>query len=162
MTDKELKHLSKMELLIIIRDQENELQALQAEIDQLKLAAEDHQIHMEKCGSIAEASLQVNGVFTAAQNAADQYLAEVKKKQENAETEAAQILERARRDAALQMRAAEQNSTQMLQQARTNAAKYWEELSGKLETFYESHSGLEQLIKSTGVEICIPNTKQEE
>ena len=41
--------------------------------DKLKAELEEKNIKIRKTGSIAEASLKLNGVFEAAQNAADQY-----------------------------------------------------------------------------------------
>ncbi len=77
MTDKELRKLNRTELLEMLLAQIKENEALRAEVADLTAKVEDRTLAMRDIGSIAEAALTVNGVFTAAQNAADQYLATV-------------------------------------------------------------------------------------
>lgn len=81
MTDKELQRLKRGELLEILLEQsrENEALKLQLEeknkaIDELKEKLENRKIDLEKAGTIAEASFKLNGVFDAAEKAAQQYL----------------------------------------------------------------------------------------
>lgn len=74
MTDKELRKLSRVELLEMLLSQSKEIARLQ---DELKLANEklnSREILIDNAGSIAEAALQVNDIFDVAQEAADQYL----------------------------------------------------------------------------------------
>ena len=78
MTDKELKRLSRAELLELLLEQVEENEALRAEIADLKGQLEDRVIKIEKAGSIAEAALRLNGVFEAAEAAAKQYLDSLK------------------------------------------------------------------------------------
>lgn len=78
MTDRELKKLSRAALLEILLTQSKEIDRLRAEIDELNEKLDDRDIVMRSSGSIAEASLKINGVFEAAQKAADQYVNSVK------------------------------------------------------------------------------------
>ncbi|MEE1218416.1 MAG: DNA repair protein [Ruminococcus sp.] len=78
MTDRELKKLSRAGLLEILLTQSKEIDRLRAEIDELNEKLDDRDIVMRSSGSIAEASLKINGVFEAAQKAADQYVNSVK------------------------------------------------------------------------------------
>ena len=78
MTDKELKRLSRKELLEMLLEQSRLLDSRQAEIDRLKAELENKNILLENAGSIAEAALKISGVFEAAQRAADIYLESVK------------------------------------------------------------------------------------
>lgn len=73
MTEKELKRLSRADLLELLLAQSHQIDALQAELAQVKQQLEDKNIAIRKAGSIAEAALQLNGVFEAAQKACDQY-----------------------------------------------------------------------------------------
>lgn len=77
MTDKELKRLKRTELLEMLLKVSKENEALRQQLDEANKKLEDRQIIMANAGSIAEAALQINGVFDAAQKAADQYLASV-------------------------------------------------------------------------------------
>ena len=85
MTDKELQKLSRRDLLCMLIEQSKELQALREEYNEARTALQDRTIRLEKAGSIAEASLQLNGVFEAAQAACRQYtesIAELSRRQE--------------------------------------------------------------------------------
>lgn len=72
-----LRGLSRLQLLELLARQEREIQALKAELAEKEAALAERRLVMERAGSIAEAALQLNGVFEAAQRAADQYLASV-------------------------------------------------------------------------------------
>ena len=75
---RELKKLSRTELLEMLLDVTRENDILKAENEELKARMEDRRIRLEESGSIAEAALKLNGIFEAAQKAADQYLDSVR------------------------------------------------------------------------------------
>ena len=79
LTDKELRRLSRRELLQMLLEQTSEVERLQAELDKTRAELNDRAIMLESCGNIAEASLKINRVFEAAQQAAEQYLANVRR-----------------------------------------------------------------------------------
>lgn len=79
MTDKELKKLNRSQLLELLVDQSREIDRLQTALDEAKQKLADRELTLEKCGSIAEASLAITEVFERAQEAADLYLAEAKR-----------------------------------------------------------------------------------
>ena len=82
--DKNLKKLSRIELLQLLLKVTETNEALIAENDELRhtpVTQEAPKVKIPqaaKVGSIAEAALQANGYFEAAQNAADDYLREIK------------------------------------------------------------------------------------
>lgn len=77
MTDKELRRLSRSELLEMLIRQTQENEKLSQELQQCRAELDERRITAEKAGSIAQAALKLNGVFEAAQAAADQYVASV-------------------------------------------------------------------------------------
>ncbi len=77
MADKELRHMSRTELIEIIYAVQQEEQLLRMENEELKKRLEDRQIRIEEAGSIAEAALSLNHIFEEAQTAAEQYLLSV-------------------------------------------------------------------------------------
>lgn len=81
MTDRELKKLNRMELLEMLLAVSRENESLLKEVEDLRAELEDRRLTLEKTGSIAEAALTVNGVFEAAQAAADQYLTSIKSRE---------------------------------------------------------------------------------
>lgn len=97
MTDKEFKRLKRADLIeIIYRMQENE-ERYQEAIAHMSKKLSDRQMKIASAGSIAEASVALSGVFEAAQEAADRYLAEIAQMHQAAEAELAQAREEAQR-----------------------------------------------------------------
>ena len=78
MTEKDLRKLNRAELLEMLIAQGKEMEELRAQMDKMQRKLDDRQIHLNRAGSIAEASLQLNGVFEAAQAAAQQYLENIR------------------------------------------------------------------------------------
>lgn len=74
MTNKELRRLSRRDLLEMLLDVSKENEKLREEVEQLQAKLNDRTIVIENCGSLAEAALQLNGVFQAAQAACEQYI----------------------------------------------------------------------------------------
>lgn len=77
MTDKELRKLNRAELLQLMLEQSREVDRLREENASLRSELENRRIAVSESGSIAEAAIKINGVFEAAQKAAEQYLENV-------------------------------------------------------------------------------------
>lgn len=79
MTEKELRRLSRRELLemLITRTIENE--RLTEELQQARKELSDRELIQDRAGSMAEAALQLNGVFEAADRAAREYLETIRR-----------------------------------------------------------------------------------
>lgn len=83
MTDKELRKLKRGELLEILLEQSKEIEELKKKLDIAERKLRSRTIKMKRAGSIAEAALQLNHVFEAAQAAADQYVLSVERLMES-------------------------------------------------------------------------------
>lgn len=79
MTDKELKHMSRSELLELLIAQIEENEILKQSLDRAQAELQDRRIALREAGSIAEAALRLNGIFEAADKAAQQYLENVRR-----------------------------------------------------------------------------------
>lgn len=79
MTDKELRRLSRRELLEMLIAETEENTRLRSELEQARAKLADRRILIEKSGSMAEAALRLNGVLEAADKAALQYLENVRR-----------------------------------------------------------------------------------
>ena len=84
MADKELKKLSRAELLELLLLQTKENERLQAELDEALQQLADRRLRLAECGDLAQAALAVNGVMEAAQAAARQYLDNIRAMEEEA------------------------------------------------------------------------------
>ena len=78
MTDKDLRRLSRSELLEMLIAQTEENRQLKIRLERAEAQLRDRRIAVEKAGSLAEAALQLNRVFEAADKAAQQYLENVR------------------------------------------------------------------------------------
>ena len=67
MTDKELRHLSHLELIDIIYELQKQNDASAAQIEALQSKLAEKEIRIAKASSIAEAAIGINGVFETAQ-----------------------------------------------------------------------------------------------
>ncbi len=96
MTEKDLKKLNRYQLLELLILQTERADKLQMRVDALETELNNQEIKIMSLGSIAEASLQLGGVFQAAQKSADIYLDAAKKRaeeiEETARKKAAEIL----------------------------------------------------------------------
>lgn len=96
MVSKELKKLSRRELVDIIYQLKKNEQLLQDEIASLREALQDRRIHLSTAGSIAEAAISITNVFSSAQAAADIYLQEVSCMKQDAEIECTKMINEAK------------------------------------------------------------------
>lgn len=78
MADRELRRMSRADLIEIIYELRKNEAALQAENEALRQQLEDRNAKISKAGSLAELSASLNGLFEAAQATADQYLKEIR------------------------------------------------------------------------------------
>ena len=91
MDEKELKKLNRNQVLEMINLQADQIEELKRQLERSRRLLEKQQIQISQAGSIAEAALQLSGIFEVAQAAADTYLNNVKIHTQNAdriETEA--------------------------------------------------------------------------
>ena len=100
MTDKEFKRLSRAQLLDVIYQLQLQVDELTKQNQALKTELRDKRLRIDNAGTLAEAALEINNCFKNAQNAADQYLNEIKAIREEAEAERRRIIEQAQAEAA--------------------------------------------------------------
>lgn len=93
MEDKELRKLNRQELLEILLEVTKENEQLKAELADTKKKLDSKWYRLKKAGNIAEASLELNDVFAKAQQAADEYLCNIKVIEIKKQRELNEILE---------------------------------------------------------------------
>ncbi len=162
MANKELKKLNRAELLELLVEQGKEIEQLRAELAQAKDKLSEREIMLDEAGSIAEAALKINDVFTAAQQAADQYLDSVKvyttqaeeifKKREaecNAKNEA--MLAEATEKCKMMESVAKYKCEEMVAKAKLEADAQWQKLNKNLDDYMSIHSELRDMFANTGI-----------
>lgn len=142
MTDRGLQKLKRVELLQLLVEQSRELDALRRELEETKKQLADRSLHMQEAGSIAEASMQLNGVFEAAQRAADQYLESIRYQSEHVEEKCAAL------EAATRLRCEQmvKEAEATVQQAQKDSDECWRDVKGKLEGFLQQQTALQGLL----------------
>lgn len=78
MTDKHLQKLKRIELLELLVEQGEQMEKLQKELDKVKKELAQRKLMCRQVGSLAEAALKLNDIFSAADQAAKDYLENVK------------------------------------------------------------------------------------
>lgn len=73
MAGKDLRKLSKTDLLEMLVEQGRENLALKARLEKAEAELAQRRLNIEESGSIAEAALKLSGIFEAAQKAIDLY-----------------------------------------------------------------------------------------
>ncbi len=157
MTEKDLKKLSRIELLELLIEQTEENQQLTEQLRSLQTQLANRRITIEESGSIAEASLKLNGVFEAAQAAADEYLANVRRGVERQEDLVAKAEELARVKVTQMISEADERCRkmedetarkcdEMTRKAMREADSYWAQVSSKLDSYLKQHSDLRNLL----------------
>lgn len=115
MTDKELRKLTRAELLEILLAQSREIDRLNTDLERIQQQLQKREIALTSAGNIAEAALLLNGVFEAAQAAADQYLENIMSPVMDTETQCSRMLDETR-----------QQCSDMLQATAEKSRAVWE------------------------------------
>ena len=76
---KELKRLSRLDLMELLLKEVRRNKELEARNAELEEKMKSREILLGESGNIAEAALKLSGIFEAAQKAADDYVANVKR-----------------------------------------------------------------------------------
>ena len=99
MTDKEFKRLTRSQLIDIIYQFQLQVDQLTERNQELERELADKRLRLDHVGNIAEAALEMNDCFRSAQNAAEQYLNEIKAIRDETEAERQRILLQAQAEA---------------------------------------------------------------
>lgn len=159
MANKELKKLSRAELLEMLIAQSKEVAALKKQLNHAEELLQDRQILIDNAGSIAEASLQLNGVFEAAQNAAAQYLENIQrqaslcaKMERQSHERAEKLLSDTKIRCSYMETETKKKCERMVKDARLQAQKHWDDTSEKVSLLVETQAGLKELLGGSSFE----------
>ena len=128
MTEKDMKKLTRYQLLELLIIQSEQVKDLQKKLEDLQKELDTQEIQMAVVGSIAEASMQLGGIFEAAQRTADIYLNTVKER-------VVLIEEHANREAERIIREAEEKARQILEDAEN-----WPGMDEMLRTYQNGNN----------------------
>lgn len=157
MTDRELRKLSRAELLGLLLEESRENERLREQLNQANQALIGKNIALTKAGSIAEAALALNGVFDAAEQAAQQYLDNIQRlsgeqqtlcqrMEDEARQKAEKMLAETRRRCSQMEAEAQAKCEEMTASAQQQSSAYWEDVQRQVEAFCAQRDALRELI----------------
>lgn len=132
-------NLSREELLALAKQQQAELEALRAQ-------SATPTLDMEEAGSIADAAMEISGVFQASQRAANIYLQSVEAMKAKRESEYFFRLAEAERQAEVMLAETEEYCRTAVARAKESAEFYWTEMHRKLDAMFGADPELVRLL----------------
>ena len=177
MTDKELRRLSRAELLEILIRLTNENEELKRNLNDAEGKLKDRKIMIGESGSIAEAALKLSDVFSAAENTAKLYLenserlcgekiAYAEKTRREADDYSAKVREEAdaysrqtrgdadetaaktREDADTYSVRIRDEADRYLEESREKAVAYWDNVIAKATVLLSDHNALAEAVRA--------------
>lgn len=157
MNEKDLRKLSRADLLEMLIDQSIELQTVRDRLSVAEEALQRNEMTLNTAGSIAEASLQLTGIFQAAEASCAHYIENIRLLNQRQATICDQMERESRERAVTMLRETSKNCeameaetkvkcAEMVSKAKAEAQAYWDDVSSKLETYYQQHVGLRELL----------------
>ncbi len=156
MTNDELRKLKRGDLLELLVAQSRETEELREKLQAAEQALVSRRIRLNEAGSIANAALDLNGVFAAAQAAADQYLESIRLQSQDTESLCARMEAEAQEKADRLLAETETKCAAMLAQTEAETREFWDMVSRRLENFYNEHAGLRELLALEQLRIPAP------
>lgn len=154
MTEQELKRLHRADLVEMMLDLSKENEILRTQLDKAQKNLANRTITIEQSGSLAEAALQLNGVFAAAQAACDQYALNLRQRMENQEAICEQMERQAQEkcdqmlaEAQMQANARRQEADAYLADVQKQADDYKAKAEQAVQEVVNSYSWLSQVLK---------------
>lgn len=138
MTERELRNLSRADLLELLVEQMKENEQLRAELEAARERLAERKLEIDKAGSIAEAALQLNGVFQSAQAACAQYIENI----EHLNARQEEVCARLERET-------KEKCERMVADARSRSQAYWEDVSRKVRELTSSYAELRSILQQT-------------
>ena len=139
MNSKELKKLSRRELVDVIYQLKKNEEQQQEKIASLEAELQDKRMHLSVAGSIAEAATNITGIFSVAQSTADLYLNEITSMKEDTQRECTKMLEEAKNKVKSILADGKEKYDALATRYRADYKK-WQQLRAEIEKLEEQES----------------------
>lgn len=123
MTEREIKKLNRQDLLIILAEQKERADSLEAQLQEANEKLEKRHLMQEECGSMAEEALKFHDVFRAVDEAAAQFMENMRLRKESQEAACQQLEEESREKSDRLLNDARQESERIVADAQTQSSK---------------------------------------
>ena len=166
-TKNELKKISRADLLEMLIEQSEEVQKLRKKLDEAEAKLSQRELIVNEAGSIAEASLKLNGIFETAQAASQQYLESIRlysdyqklvceKREKQIKEDAERYMAEVKRKSELLEKETKQKCTEMLLKARVESQSYWDDIIKNIEICCSQDPKLRDML----AEIALPSERK--
>ena len=142
MSDLDPKKLSRADLLTMLLEQRRENELLRSRLAQAQQELAQRRITAEHAGSIAEAALQVSGIFQAAEAACAQYTDSLRILSEEQASRLARLEQDCRDRCAQLEKDTAARCEKMLRDAQEQSQSYWNAVSEQIFAHDRSYQGL--------------------
>ena len=157
MNEKDLRKLSRADLLELLIIQSEELRSVKEQLANAEAALQKKELAINTAGSIAEASLQLSGIFEAAQESCRHYIENIRLLSQRQSSACAQMDRESRAKAAAMLAettqtcdamesATKARCAEMIARAKTESQTYWDDVAGRLDAYYQQHAALRELL----------------
>lgn len=147
MTERDLRKLRRSDLLEMLLEQSKELDQMRTQLKQAQDRLSDRKIAVQEAGSLAEAALQLSGVFEAAEEACAQYLYNIRHLSANQEQICAQKEQETNERCDRMLRETKERCERMILEAKQQADAHWEEVNGRIKGMNESYVWLRDILE---------------
>lgn len=147
MTERELRKLRRSDLLEMLLDQSRELEQLRSQLNQAQERLADRDIAIQNAGSLAEASLQLSGIFEAAEEACANYLHNIRYLSANQEEICARKERETTEWCQRMERETKEKCERMILDAKQQSDAHWKEVSGRIKEMNESYVWLRDILE---------------
>lgn len=131
-----LRKLGRTELLQLLLEAEEENERLKQQVTGLEEQLADRSIRVEKCGDLAKASLELNGVFSAAQKACEQYAENIKSRNAGIESRCRELEQETMRKCQQMEQDTEKRCREMENETAEKCREILEELTAKYNQYF--------------------------
>ena len=149
MNQKELKRLSRGDLLEMMLSLSKENDQLLKELHRLKSELADRTLTVENSSSLAEAALNLNGVFQAAQEACDQYSLNIRHRADAVLAQAQEKLDDAEKRSQEILSGANSRAEEIVAQARAQAKQMLEDAQERIQAREKQYSWITELMENS-------------
>ncbi len=143
MQDKDLRKLSRAELLELLISQTRRVEELEAQLTEAEARLAKREIAIDKAGTLAEAAFLLNGVIESAEKAAAQYLENIQRLSGRQQS----VCDAMEADARQRAQALLEQTEAACREREARCDRYEQALTARLQKFYDQRPGLKEMVQ---------------
>ncbi len=155
MTYLDMRKMNRAGLLAALESATQKADNLESELAVANAKLNERNIAIRESGSLAEAVLRVQGIAQAIDDAAAQYLDNIKQQQHESREESEKLLEDTKTRCARMEEETRIRCEQMLAAAQEESQAYWDEVYQRIRRYTQTSDSLKSVAQSTMPEVVV-------